>query len=92
MAARTIGRRRTLGLVAILFYLSSGLTHVSAWVVGQNGEVTDAAGHIWRSQDVREATVVVMLFTMFFTSMLAALSLAADHLRAGRQNDEKLFN
>jgi uncharacterized membrane protein len=92
MVAPAIERRRTFGLVAILFYLSSGLTHVTAWVVGQSGEVTDAAGHIWRSQDVREATVVVMLFTMFFTSMLAALSLAADHLRAGRQNDEKLFN
>jgi uncharacterized membrane protein len=88
IAAQTIGRRRTLGLAAILFYLSSGLTHVAAWVTGQSGEVTDAANHIWRVQDVRESTVAVMLFTMFFTSMLAALRLATEDLRSGQQNDE----
>jgi hypothetical protein len=40
---------------------------------------------IWRRQayaaclvDLRETTVAVMLFTMFFTSMLAALRLATD--------------
>jgi hypothetical protein len=32
----------------------------------------------WRVQDLREATVVTMLFTMFFTSMLATLRLATD--------------
>jgi putative membrane protein len=46
--------------------------------MGQSGEVADAAGHIWRIQDVREATVVTMLFTMLFTSVLAALRLARD--------------
>jgi len=38
----------------------------------------DAAGHLWRIHDLRETTVVTMLFTMFFTAMLAALRLAAD--------------
>jgi len=71
-------QNRTLRLVAILFYLSSGLTHLTPWLMGQSGEVTDATGHIWRIQDLREATVAVMLFTMLFTSMLAALRLAGD--------------
>src|SRR6516162_3592017 len=70
---------RTLRLVAILLYLGSGLTHVTPWLIGQGGEVADAAGHVWRVHDLREATVVTMLFTMFFTSMLAALRLTTDH-------------
>lgn len=78
------GRRRTLRLVAILLYLASGLTHVTPWVIGQSGEIADAANHIWRIQDLREATVVAMLFTMFFTSLLAGLRLAADDPRVER--------
>jgi uncharacterized membrane protein len=69
---------RTLRLVAVLLYLASGLTHVTPWLIGQSGEVVDAAGHVWRIHDLRETTVVTMLFTMFFTAMLAALRLAAD--------------
>jgi len=38
----------------------------------------DAAGHVWRVGDLRATTVVTMLFTMFFTSLLAALRLATD--------------
>lgn len=71
-------RTRALRLVAILFYVGSGLTHLTPWLMGQSGEVADATGHIWRIQDLRETTVAVMLFTMFFTSMLAALRLATD--------------
>jgi hypothetical protein len=43
------------------------------------GEVVDAAGHAWQIHDLRETAVVTMLFTMFFTSMLAVLRLATDH-------------
>ncbi len=75
---RPIGRNRALRLAAILFYVFSGLTHLTPWLMGQSGEVADATGHIWRIQDLREMTVAVMLFTMFFTSMLAALRLARD--------------
>lgn len=89
IAARPVERGRTLGLVAILFYLGSGLTHVTAWVMGQSGEVTDAANHVWRVQDVRESTVVVMLFTMFFTAMLAALRLATENSRACQSSDRR---
>jgi uncharacterized membrane protein len=69
---------RGLRLVAILLYLCSGLTHVTPWIIGQSGEVADAANHIWRIQDLRETAVVMMLFTMCFTSLLAALRLATD--------------
>ena len=72
------GRSRKLPLVAILLYLASGLTHVTPWIIGQGGDVADAANHIWRIQDLRETAVVVMLFTMAFTSLLAGLRLATD--------------
>jgi len=70
---------RRLGLIAILFYASAGLTHIVPWLMGQSGEVADAAGHVWRIHDLRETTVAVMLFTMFFTAMLAGLRLAKDN-------------
>jgi uncharacterized membrane protein len=69
---------RVLKLVAILLYLASGLTHLTPWLAGQSGEVADAAGHLWRISDLRASATVTMLFTMFFTSMLAALRLWTD--------------
>ena len=71
---------RTLRLIAIAFYLSSGLTHLTPWLIGQSGEVVDAAGQPWRVGDLRGATVVTMLCTMFATSMLAALRLANERV------------
>jgi putative membrane protein len=72
-------RRRKLLLIAILFYVSAGLTHVVPWLIGGSGEVTDAAGHVWKIHDLRETTVGVMLFTMVFTGVLAALRLIREH-------------
>jgi uncharacterized membrane protein len=69
---------KVLRLIAIVLYISSGLTHLTPWWIGQSGEVTDAAGHIWRVSDLRATTAVTMLFTMFFTSVLAALRLVTD--------------
>jgi putative membrane protein len=66
---------RKLQLIAILFYVSAGLTHIVPWTIGQSGEVTDATGKAWGIQDLREATVAVMLFTMFFSAMVAAVIL-----------------
>jgi putative membrane protein len=57
-------RERTLRLVAIALYLGSGLTHLTPWLIGQSGEVVDAAGQFWRISDLRAVTVVTMLFTM----------------------------
>src|SRR5262249_32960065 len=62
-------------LIAILFYVSAGLTHVVPWLTENSGEVADAAGRVWQIHDLRETTVAVMLFTMFFTAMLAVLHL-----------------
>jgi len=69
---------RKLRLIAILFYVGAGLTHVMPWLMGQSGEVVDAAGHVWHVRDLRETTVAVMVFTMFFSALLAALRLAGE--------------
>lgn len=83
-------RDRALRLVAILFYAFSGLTHLTPWLMGQSGEVADATGHIWRIEDLRGTMVAVMLFTMFFTSMLAALRLARDQERSIEESQRHL--
>lgn len=70
-------RTRALRLMAIALYLGSGLTHLMPWLTGQSGEVADAAGHLWRIVDLRATTVLTMLLTMVFTSLLAVLRLAA---------------
>lgn len=46
------------------------------WLMGQSGDVADAAGHVWRVRDLRETTVAIMVFTMLFSALLAALRLA----------------
>jgi putative membrane protein len=57
---------------------------VTPWLIGQSGEVVvDAANHVWRVGDLRETTVVILLFTMVFTSLLAALRLATDNTHSG---------
>ena len=56
--------------------MSLGLTHIVPWAMGQSGEAIDAAGKVWQIHDLREMSVVVMLFTMLFTGLLAALRLA----------------
>jgi uncharacterized membrane protein len=75
---RTAEQRRALRLAAILLYLCSGLTDMTPWIIGQSGEVVDAASHLWRVEDLRGTTVVMLLFTMCFTSLLAGLRLATD--------------
>jgi len=67
--------RAKLQAIAILFYVSAGLTHLVPWMIGDSGEAVDAAGHAWRIQDIRETTVAIMLCTMGFTATLAALRL-----------------
>jgi len=75
---RAAQRSRTLRLIAILFYLSLGLTHIVPWAIGQSGDVADAARNIWRIHDLRETTVAIMMFTMFFSAILAALHLVKE--------------
>jgi putative membrane protein len=47
--------------------------------MGQSGEVADAAGKTWQINDLRETTVAIMMFTMFFSAMLAALHLVKEN-------------
>jgi putative membrane protein len=70
--------QRALNAIAVLFYLSGGLTQIVPWMMGQSGEVTDPAGHIWKIAELREATIATMMFTMLFTALLSALRLAKD--------------
>ncbi|QGM44581.1 carotenoid biosynthesis protein [Methylocystis heyeri] len=72
-------------LVAILFYAFSGLTHLTPWLIDQSGDVADATGYVWRVHDIREATVAAMLFTMFFTSIIAAARLARTYKKPSTQ-------
>jgi len=73
--APAMPQRRKLQVIAILFYVSAGLTHVIPWLMGQSGAIADGGGHVWQIHDLRETTVAVMLFTMLFTALLAGLHL-----------------
>ena len=77
---------RELRLIAILFYVGAGLTHLVPWALasalGQGGEVTDGAGAVWRIHDIREATVAIFVLTMLFSGLLAALQLVREGPRA----------
>ncbi|WP_050403030.1 carotenoid biosynthesis protein [Bradyrhizobium embrapense] len=59
----------------IVFYVGAGLTHIVPWIMGQTGKAVDARGYGWQVHDIREATVAILLFTMVFTALLAALRL-----------------
>jgi uncharacterized membrane protein len=67
--------QRAPNAIAILFYVCSGLTQIVPWMMGQSGDVADAAGHVWKIAELREAVVATLMFTMFFTALLAALRL-----------------
>ena len=81
IAGPPLGRQpsRKLQLIAILFYISLGVTHIVPWAMGLSGEVADPAGKTWQIHDVRETTVAIMLFTMFFSAMLAVLHLVKEN-------------
>ncbi|MGY3133937.1 putative membrane protein [Bradyrhizobium sp. USDA 4501] len=64
-----------LPLIGIFFYVGAGLTHVVPWIMGQTGKAVDARGYSWQVHDIREATVGILLLTMVFTALLAALHL-----------------
>ena len=72
-------------MIGILFYLGSGLTHAVPLIIGQTGEAVDARGYVWQVHDIREATVAILLLTMVFTALLAALRL----LQHARSNSVK---
>ena len=71
-------------LPPILVYLAVALGYAVPYLSGGDGEIVDVAGHAWHAQDLRETTMVVMLFTMLFTAALALLRWAARRARATR--------
>jgi uncharacterized membrane protein len=71
-------RSRAFRLLPILLYLTVALCHAVPYLIGGNDEIVDAAGHRWSSQALHETTVVVMLFTMLSTSVLALVRWLAD--------------
>jgi len=73
--ARAASRSRSFRAIAAVLYLSAGLTHLTPWLMGQRGLAADGAGQLWRIQDMRETALLVMVFTMGFTSLLALLRL-----------------
>jgi uncharacterized membrane protein len=74
-ASKENSNQTALNAIAILFYVCGGLTQIVPWMMGQSGDVADAAGHVWQIADLREATVATMMFTMLFTALLSALRL-----------------
>jgi putative membrane protein len=71
-AARSRGFR----FLAVMFFLCAGLTHLTPWLLGEAGGAADGAGYSWRIQDLRESAVLVMIFTMGFTALLALARLS----------------
>ena len=69
-------------LLPILVYLAVALSYAVPYLAGHSIVVVDAGGQSWRAQDLRETTMVVMLFTMLFTAALALLRWAARRDRA----------
>jgi uncharacterized membrane protein len=67
-------RSRAFWVVPILLYLAAGLCYIPP-LFDANERLVDAAGRIWWATDLRETAVIVMLFTMLPTSLLALLRL-----------------
>ncbi|MDQ2801795.1 MAG: hypothetical protein M3Y41_03550, partial [Pseudomonadota bacterium] len=60
-------------LLPLLVYVCVALSNTVPYLINRGGTIVDAAGHRWRADDLRESSVVVMLLTMLFTSVLALL-------------------
>jgi putative membrane protein len=71
----------------ILLYLSAGLCHVPP-LFDRDSRLIDGGGRVWSASDLRETAMVVMLFTMLPTSILAMLRL----VRPGAPAEERLPN
>jgi putative membrane protein len=53
----------------------SGLCHIPP-LFDKDSRLVDAGHKVWSAADLRETTVIVMLFTMLPTSLLALIRLA----------------
>jgi hypothetical protein len=64
----------------ILLYLAAGLCHFAP-LLSPDARLIDGSGRAWSAADLRETAVIVMLFTMAPTSILALLRLASPNGR-----------
>jgi len=58
-------------LVPILFYLAIALSQIAPYLGVSDRLITDPAGRTWHAQDIRESSVLVALFSMVPTAILA---------------------
>ena len=66
--------------IPILLYLAAGLCHLPL-LLEPDARLVDQGGRVWSAAALRQATAIVMLFTMTPTALLALLRLAP--LRTG---------
>ncbi len=67
-------RSREFWLLPILLYLATALSYaVPYFAAVHTDEIADSSGIRWSTQALHETAVIVMLFTMLFTSVLALL-------------------
>lgn len=76
--------QQSLRFAALVFYAAAGLGYLVPWFMGANGEIADAGGQVWHTADIRAMSAIVMLFTMLFSSALAAIKFAKQ-ARGGRR-------
>lgn len=69
-------RRRRFWTFPILLYLAAGLCHLPP-LLASDARLVDAGGRAWSAADLRETAVIVMIFTMAPTSILALMRLAS---------------
>ena len=72
-STRTVNRGSLFWLIPIVLYLGAGLCQIFPLLTAGDGVVIDAAGQRWRTHDLRETAVIVMMATMLATSVLALL-------------------
>jgi putative membrane protein len=73
-------RRRRFWMLPILLYLAAGLCHLPP-LLAPDASLIDAGGRTWSAADLRETAVIVMIFTMAPTSILALMRLASPERR-----------
>ena len=73
-------RRRRFWTFPILLYLAAGLCHLPP-LLAPDARLMDAGGRAWSAADLRETAVIVMLFTMAPTTILALMRLASPERR-----------
>jgi putative membrane protein len=66
-------------LQAVILYAATTLSFFAAYVKGDRRTVTDATGHIWRTGDIYESSILFTLYGMLFLALLALLRIAQRH-------------